>query len=237
MPTDIDMDTQTAAKAVSAALEREPDINLHAFPITVREEAGTLRLEGEVENIVAKRKAWRIARDAASPADVLDDLYVRPGEVRGDDELRVAVLDALQREPVFRGLHIAGGGPATQPADIAVAVADGRVSLAGTLRSLSHRRLAEVLAWWTPGVRDVHNRLHVQPAEHDHDGEITDAIRIVLDKETALDGNEIRVETVHAAVTLTGSVRSETLKTIAGFDCWYVPGVHSVDNRLEVRPG
>lgn len=228
------MDDQHAVKAVEAALTSDTSVNLHTSPIRVRADGDAIRLEGEVENIAVKRNALRIARQAAASAAVLDDLYVRTSRTRADDELRLAVIETLQSEPAFAELQFAGAAAA--PTGIGVKAAAGRVTLTGTVSSLSHRRLAEVLAWWTPGTRDVHNRLHVQPAEHDHDGEITDAIRLVLDKEPALDAEEVHVETLHGAVTLSGRVSSNTLRGIAAADCWYVPGVHSVDNRLEVRP-
>ncbi|HET7674887.1 MAG TPA: BON domain-containing protein [Gammaproteobacteria bacterium] len=230
------MEDQHAIKAIKAALTHDTSVNLRISPIAVRAEGGMIRLEGEVENIAVKRNALRIARQAVASAAVLDNLYVRTNRPRGDDELKLAVLETLKREPAFAELHFASG-EAAPPAGIAASAAAGRVTLTGTVPSLSHRRLAEVLAWWTPGTRDVHNRLHVQPAEHDHDGEITDAIRLVLDKEPALDDEEVHVETEHGAVTLRGRVGSDTLRAIAAADCWYVPGVHSVDNRLEVRPG
>ncbi|HET8552732.1 MAG TPA: BON domain-containing protein [Gammaproteobacteria bacterium] len=225
-------DASKTTAAIRAALERDTDINLHAHPIEIRAENGTLRLEGEVENIIAKRKALRLARAAAHSDEIMDDLYVGAADEHGDGEVTVRVLDALQREVAFGELHVG----TDDDADLHVSVANGRVTLTGTMPSLSHRRLAEVLCWWVPGCRDVHNRLHVEPAEHDHDGEITDAIRLVLDKERSLNDIEIHVETAHAEVTLTGRVPSEALGRIAVYDCWYVPGVHAVHNRLEIRP-
>ncbi|HET7570161.1 MAG TPA: BON domain-containing protein [Gammaproteobacteria bacterium] len=223
---------RNSVAAVRAALERDTDINLHAHPIEIRGENGTLRLEGEVGNIIAKRKALRLARAAAHSDEIIDDLYVGAAGEHGDGEVTARVLDALQREGAFEELQIGTG----DDADVRVSVANGRVTLTGTMPSLSHRRLAEVLCWWTPGCRDVHNRLHVEPAEHDHDGEITDAIRLVLDKERNLDGIEIHVQTTQAEVTLTGRVASEALGRIAVYDCWYVPGVRAVHNRLQIRP-
>lgn len=228
-------DASTIAAAIRTALEHDTDINLHAHPIEIRHEDGALRLEGEVGDIVAKRKALRLARAAAHTDQIIDDLYVGPADEHGDGEVTARVLDALQRENAFEELHIAAIETGND-VDVQVEVTNGRVTLTGVMPSLSHRRLAEVLCWWTPGCRDVHNRLHVEPAERDHDGEITDAIRLVLDKETGLDNVEIHVETAHAEVTLTGRIASDSLGRVAVYDCWYVPGVHAVHNRLEIRP-
>jgi osmotically-inducible protein OsmY len=38
-----------------------------------------------------------------------------------------------------------------------------------------------------------------------------------------------------ALVSLTGAVPSETERGMAEFDAWYVFGVDTVDNRIEVR--
>ena len=90
---------------VRAALERDPDINLHRFPIEIRHR-GTLCLEGEVENIVAKRRALQIAREVAGTQEIHDHLRVQVGQKRDGDGLRAAVLSALMEEPVFRGFTI-----------------------------------------------------------------------------------------------------------------------------------
>lgn len=42
-------------KEVRAALEREPRVNLHKFPIEMDFRDGVLTLEGEVEHIAAKK--------------------------------------------------------------------------------------------------------------------------------------------------------------------------------------
>src|SRR3970040_1033762 len=49
-------------KAVKAAFERGHDINLHHYPIRLEFDItmGALTLEGEVENIIAKKRAFEI---------------------------------------------------------------------------------------------------------------------------------------------------------------------------------
>ena len=54
---------------------------------------------------------------------------------------------------------------------VEAAVRDGVVTLNGRVQSLSHKRLAGVLAWWVPGTRNVVNGLDVQPPEEDTDDE------------------------------------------------------------------
>lgn len=46
-----------------------------------------------------------------------------------------------------------------------IEVKKGIVTLNGEVPSLTHKRLAGVLAWWVPGTRDVVNGLEEVPAE------------------------------------------------------------------------
>src|SRR5690349_19485813 len=76
--------------ALLAALEKDPDINLHESPIHVTYH-DSLRLEGEVANIVVKRKARRIAVQLSGLNDIEDKLLLRPGQKR----IGKALLDAV----------------------------------------------------------------------------------------------------------------------------------------------
>lgn len=224
-------------KRIRAALERTSDIDLHHNRIEISHN-GTLRLEGEVATIVAKRRAAQVVRQAAEGMPVEDRLLLRTQTNRAGAALLQATLEALSSEPVFRDFAIraAGAGPSDRRDWIDVEVEDSRVRLHGEANSLSHRRLAEVIAWWVPGTADVDNRIHVQPPQQDTDDEISDAIRLVFDKDPSLDAQQIQVMTRAGTVRLQGVVSSEVNRRIASYDCWYVPGVHQVENELQVRP-
>lgn len=228
-------DSATAAR-IKAALERAADIDLHHNRIDVIG-GSDIRLEGEVSNIAVKRRALQIARELAN-GKVEDRLLLRVERKRVDSELLQAVLDALTSEPVFRDFVIRprqGDAPPEQRDWIEVDVDGPRVRLYGQAWSLSHRRLAEVLAWWVPGTADVDNRIRVQPAEQDNDAEISDAVRLVLDKDPSLDAEQIRITTRNGEVYLQGTVTSDVNRRMVDYDCWYIPGVHKVHNDLQVR--
>jgi len=84
--------------------------------------------------------------------------------------------------------------------------------------------------------RDVTNGLGVEPAEEDSDDEITDAVRLVLEKDPFVDASQIRVGTRAAVVTLAGLVPTDSEREMAEFDAWYIFAVDRVTNKLEVRP-
>jgi osmotically-inducible protein OsmY len=118
---------------------------------------------------------------------------------------------------------------------IAVVVDGGVVTLDGQVPSLSHKRLAGVLAWWVPGSRDVINGLGVEPTQEDNNDEITDAVRLVFEKDRFVPAEQIRVHTQGRVVTLEGVVPSDSIREMAEFDAWYVFGVNRVSNRLAVQ--
>src|SRR5579863_3570815 len=223
------------AAALLAALENDADINLHESPIRVTY-GDSLRLEGEVANIIVKRKARRIAMQLSGLPDVEDHLKLRPGERRTGKALLDALVGALSQEPAFRDIAIHPNKTDDSGRDwIAIEVQGCVVRLGGQVSSLSHRRLVEVIAWWVPGSCDVHNHIRVRPAEKDNDDEISDAVRMVLEKDPLLHAEDISVHTKDRCVTLQGLVHSDEQRRMAVYDCWYVPGVHEVHDRLRVQ--
>lgn len=224
-------------RAVRAALEQNRAVNLHRDRIEITEDGDTLVLDGEVENIVAKRRAMQTARETLGDARVLDRLKIRVVEPTGDQALAQAVIHTFGSEPAFQFFSVGPEPPAEARNDwIAVGAEQGRVTLQGSVNSLSHRRMAEVLAWWVPGCADVENRIRVAPPENDNDDEINDAVKLVLDKDPTIDAQQISVTTRDGEVTLTGALASEEARRIVGYDCWYIPGVHAVHNRIDVLP-
>ncbi|HXH14007.1 MAG TPA: BON domain-containing protein [Alphaproteobacteria bacterium] len=230
---------------VRAALEHEPRINLHRYPIHLHCEDGILTMDGEVEHIVAKKLALELAAAVPGVDGLIDRLRVAPARKMGDGAVRDHVCDAFLQEPAFTTFAITvrdqGQVDTVRPASgtpygsIEVAVDDGVVTLNGQVPSLSHKRMAGVLAWWVPGSRDVINGLAVEPPEEDSDDEITDAVHLVLEKDPFVRAEQIRVRTRQRVVTLEGLVPTETIKEMAEFDAWYVFGVDRVVNALQVQ--
>jgi osmotically-inducible protein OsmY len=240
------MDQSTAAyitRSLIAALEREPRVNLHQYPIQVVYSDGVIRLEGIVESIIAKRVAVIIARRCAGRFPVVDRLRVDTGDSHEDGTLRDHVINILLQEPVFGEYRVRvrrngsfetlRNGFNDETCLVDIQVQDGIVILEGQMGSLTHRRLAEVLVWWTAGCRDVDNRIRVSPPELDNDGELTDAIRIVIEKDPLVHADQLSVSTRGNTVTLNGYTASRQEQKLAVLDTWYVPGVHEVIDRIQ----
>ena len=234
-------------KVLFAALERERLVNLHHNRVRAEYDIANrvLTLEGEMDNIVAKRRAYECASRIAEVDGVIDRLRVRPAEPRGDGAIRASITQSLLAEPALRdyALHVYHKGimetlrvvPGSRDV-VGVGIDDGVVELTGHVGSLSHKRLVGALAWWTPGCRDVLNELQVNPPEQDSDGELADALRLVLEKDPlVLHADDIGAVVRNGVVTLSGVVTTEEERRMAEFDAWYLVGVSDVQNGMEVR--
>lgn len=229
---------------VRTALNSEPRLDLHRFPIGPSNDEGMLTLEGEVADIAAKKVALERAAALPGVSGIVDRLRVRPAQRMGDGEIRDLVRGALLQEPAFAdfALHERFGEriePMREPAEargsIELEVEAGIVTLNGRVPGLDDKRLAGVLAAWMPGSRDVINGIAVEPPEDDSDEAIPEVVRLVLEKDRFVDASQIRVGVKNALVRLTGVVPSEAERDMAEFDAWYVFGVDKVDNRIEVH--
>ncbi len=238
------METSTRIKEVRSALEHETRIELHNHPLRIGfDPDGTLILEGELPSIAAKKLALKHAAAVSGVLAIVDRLRVTPLRQMGNGEIRDHVRNAFVEEPAMDqcGIRTEQSGHwqtfrqamATPRCSIDIAVDDGVVTLNGQVTSLSQKRLAGVLAWWVPGSRDVINGLEVAPAQEDSDDEITEAIKLVLEKDPLINASRVRVRTRDAAVTLEGLVANESEKEMAEADAWYVIGVDRVNNNLE----
>lgn len=241
------MDTmETTIKQVQAALEHEAGVNLPGRMVTVSFDGRRVTLDGTVESVAAKKMAIEAAGMVPGVTSVIDCLRIGQPAVNGNGALRDAVCRLLLEDVDFRNCSIRAwvkGNVETlreQGDDgcgsITVAAEDGTVTLMGDVISLSHKRLAGVMAWWAQGARDVVNALVVSPPEEDTDDEVTDALRLVLETDRRVEASQIGIRTENHVITLEGVVASADERRIAEQDAWYLYAVDKVVNRLQVRP-
>ena len=234
-------------KSLRASLEREPRINLHRWPVQIDlTDDSVLILEGDVGSIAAKKLALELAGATPDVRGVVDRLHVAPAEPRGDgailDGLTALLLDARELKNCTLRAIRKGETVTLQEinddnasGDILIEVLEGVVTLDGWVISLSHKRMAGVLAWWVPGCRDVVDALEVQPPEQDNDDEVSDALSLVLEMDPMIpDPGQIRVSTQNYVVTLEGLVATEEVRQRAEQDAWCLFAVDRVINQLAV---
>ena len=214
---------------------------------------GTLTLGGEVPDVAAKKRALEIAAAHTEVGAVVDRVRVAPAAQMGDAEIRSHLRDVFTQSPDFAGYAVreqssfaeseevvptfttVAGDPESARNRLDFEVWDGVVILNGPVPSLTAKRLAGVMAWWVPGVRDVVNGLEVTPPEDDAPIRIEEAVRVVLDRDPFLDAGQIRVGARLRTVRLTGLVHSDTLRQMAERDAWCVFGVDDVINEIDVE--
>ena len=235
---------ESITRQIHGLLERERRINLHRFPIAISNADGVATLEGEVGDIAAKKLAVELANSVSDVRGVVDRLRVAPGERRGDGAIRDSLARMFLENAEFRNCTIRSHtnerdqvlreANGDSVGEIEIAVQNGVISLEGHVISVPHRLFAGVLAWWTPGRCDVINALKVKPGYEERDDEVTEALRLVLEADPAVDASQVRPVCEDWTVTLEGSVPSEEQKRRAEMDAWYVSGVERVVNKLQV---
>lgn len=236
---------ESMVKQVQAAIEHAAHMGRAGRPLAVSVEGSMVTLEGEVASVAAKKMAIEAAGSVVGVRGVIDRLRIGAPEVNGHGALRTAVCKLLLDDPDFRNCTIRAHhkgrldtlreqGPEAS-GQIVVGTEEGIVTLTGDVISLTHKRKAGVLAWWSQGCRDVINALVVTPPEDDNDDEITDALRLVLETDRRVHAEQITIRSEDHVVTLEGVVASEEERRIAEQDAWYLYAVDRVVNHLEVR--
>lgn len=140
--------------------------------------------------------------------------------------------DAQVRDAVMRQLE---WDPKVDASGVAVAAANGTVTLTGHVESYSAKLAAERAAKRVRGVRAVANDLEVRLKLDRPDEEIAqDAARALELRSTIPDGVQAIVH--HGHVTLTGRVAWLYQKEEAEKAVRHIRGVRGVSNHIEVAP-
>ena len=234
---------QLCVKHIRAALEKDTRINLHQSHIIIDFKDSTLFLKGPVPNITVKRLANTIARQIVNGEFVVEDYLRVESEAMGDKEIKNKVAQILGQEPIFfdHTIVIRADGDVEIIHDtkananrILTSIKNGIITLSGHVNSINHKRFAEVLMWWTPGCQHVNNFLEIIPKQSDNDDTLTDAIRMVLEKDPLVHASQLRVGTTSGVVELNGYLPSEEEHIFAVRDTWTVPGVQDVHDNIQV---
>ena len=222
-------------------MNEAPQDLLDDITATLASLGGRVVLDGQVADITAKRKAVGHARERLGGTYPLLDLLRVATESRGEKEVANRIAWALAEAPIFadyalyeetQGRTEIRQQPDAQRGRIKVSVDEDIVTLSGQVNSLSHWRMAEVLAWWTEGCGLLDNQLEVIPPQQDRDEEITDAVRMVLEKDSLVHAEQIQVSTSDAVVYLKGLAGSDEERRLMVRDAWYVPGLREVRDEI-----
>ncbi|WP_372524278.1 BON domain-containing protein [Piscinibacter sp.] len=112
---------------------------------------GVITLTGSVISLSHKRMVEALAWWVPGCRDVVNQLEVVPAEEDNDDELADAIRLVFEMDPLVHADQIG------------IRAERGVVTLAGVLRRIEERRMAEMDAWSVCGVNEVHNQIEVSP--------------------------------------------------------------------------
>lgn len=201
------------------------DTRVEETDIGVEVDAGIVTLTGRVGSYAEKLAAQEAAHRVAEVLDVANEIEVTiPGDrVRTDADIAQAVRHALSWNVLV-------------PDDrIQSTVADGWVTLEGTVYSLRQRIDAETAVRFLVGVRGVTNLITVsapQPRAEDVRAEIMGALERRADRAA----KRIQIDVDDNQVMLTGTVGSWFEKEAVIGVVRHAPGIREVVDRLKIDP-
>lgn len=192
-------------------------------------EDGIVTLTGTVDLYQQKLDAAKLVRKAGNVAGVRNLIAVAGTNV--PDE-------ALEQKLAKQVAFVRVGYDATFDY-FAVSVNHGVVTIEGQDRTGIGRNEALAAIANTPGVKDVIDKITVEPVSQFDDGLRLRALRAiysdpVLSKYGMDPARPIRIVVANGHVTLYGSVENAMDKQIAGMRAGQLPGAFSVENKLEV---
>lgn len=218
---------------VVAALATDPATD--AWPITVKSDNGTVKLQGRVDSWQQRWLAERIATGVAGVRGIDNQLDVVYESQRPDAEIAAEIRDRLKWDSRIDDVLLN------------VEVTGGKVYLSGKVGSALEKSLAQQFAW-TNGVSSVdasklavvdwlkNDMRRYDRFTHVTDADIRQAATDALMYDPRVYSFTPKVDVMDGMVTLRGTVDNLKAKNAAAQDASNTVGVWYVDNRLKVQP-
>ena len=189
--------------------------------VSVRD--GVVTLGGTVSSYAGKKAAQEAAHAVAGVLDVADEIEVRTERRYDDAQLARAVRHMLEWHMLVPDENIRS------------TVADGWVTLEGTVSNLRERTDAEGVVLKIRGVVAVINKLAVKPPEVDSE-ELRADIEEALERRADREAERLHVEVRDGVVELRGRVHSWQERRAVVGSVSHAPGVREVKDRLRIDP-
>jgi osmotically-inducible protein OsmY len=201
------------------------DDGVDASDVKVEVTAGKVRLTGTLASYTARAAAASLAWSVRGVTGVTNLLSIRlppTFTVPTDEQLQTGAKNALAWNPDVYGF------------DIDVSVADGIVTLKGTVDTYWKRYTAENVVSQLSGVADVVNQLAVVPTQKQDDKLIAQDIEASLERNLYVNAEDVTVKVENGEVILTGTVPTWHARGNAYHAAAFTLGVRDVQNYLTV---
>jgi hyperosmotically inducible protein len=226
-PLDSSATAQAAGPQAGGAAAR---LNKKEFrEVKVTENHGIVTLTGTVDLYAYKAEADKRVRKT-NGVTAVHNLIEVAGPNLPDEVLGTKIVDKLAYDRVFYGNAFNA---------ISVSVQNGAVTLGGHALSYNSRNSALALVDYFPGVKDVYDRIEVDPVSLFDNRIRMQVFRAVygfpsLNRYAIDPAKPIRISVQNGHVELYGMVDSEGDKNTAFIRANAVPGVFDVKNYLQV---
>ena len=202
-------------------LKYEPSVSATQIGVTAKD--GIVGLSGNVPSYAAKYSAVEAAERVAGVKAVTDELKVDlPAfHVRNDEDIAKAAINALHWDVWV-------------PSDsVKVKVADGWITLEGTVEYKYEQEAAEDAVCNLTGVKGVSNLITLKRPKISS-SEVKTNIECALHRAAEIDANNIKVTVLEGKVILDGKVSSWAERREAERAAWSALGVNEVVDYLTI---
>ena len=207
---------------VEQELAWEPKLDESHIALSVKD--GAVTINGHVPTYAQKLHAVRAVERVSGVSAVADELEVRlpDSHVRDDTDIAQAIAH-----------HLAW--TSTIPKEsVKAEIADGAVTLRGTVQWEFERREAARVARDVIGVRNVINLIELKPSPAVKT--VERQIASAFGRQASLDARGVHVTVHDSKAVLSGHVHSLAEQRIARTAAYAAPGIASVESHLTVEP-
>ena len=189
--------------------------------ISVAVKGGAVELDGHVdtywEKCAAERAAWRVAHVNHVTNGIR--VVVPFNQQRGDDDIALAAMGNLEWNCLV-------------PETVEVQVAEGWVTLSGSVERQQQKEEAERALRPLNGITGIRNDIVIQPPVSLAD--VRAPIEAALRRSALVDRSHIKVHVAHGVVSLRGTARSRSEYEEALRAAWAAPGVTKIEDHITI---
>jgi osmotically-inducible protein OsmY len=204
-------------------VENEVGWELGASPtqIGVTVKSGAVELGGHVdsfwERCAAERAAWRVTHVNHVTNGIR--VVVPFDKQRDDDDIALAAMSGIEWNCLV-------------PETVEVQVAEGWVTLSGSVERQQQKVEAERALRTLNGITGIRNDIFIQPSVSL--GDVKAPIEAALRRNALVDNSHIKAHVAHGVLSLRGTARSHAEYEEAMHAAWAAPGVAKIEDHITI---